>query len=653
MSSEKKDLDVICMGRAAVDLYASDVGARLEDAQTFKKYLGGSSANMAFGMARLGLKSGLISRLGEEQMGQYVYETVSGVGVNLEQIQWDSHRLTGLVLLGIKDQSAFPLLFYRENVSDMAINPEQIDEAYIARAKIVVFTGTHFSTKQMSEACWKVMDMAEKYGTKIGVDIDYRPVLWGLTARGEGDNRYVGDDNVSGHLQKMLSRCDLIVGTEEEIHIAGGAADTIKALKTLRQVTQAELVVKRGPLGCSVFQGDIPDHIDQAQLYGGVRVEVLNVLGAGDAFISGYMKGWVNDESPEQCSAYANACGAIVVSRHGCAPAIPTLLELNYFMANREAIARPDQDEHLNYLHRATASTRSWPELCVLAFDHRKQFVEMARDCGAALDCIEPLKKLIYQTADQVAEAEQLGSRAGILVDSEFGQSVLNAATGSGCWIGRPVEQPASRPLAFQAGDVAAIQLETWPQEHTIKCLVIYHPDDDTHLRLQQEKEIQALYKAACHSGHELLLELIVPKGLPVDDETYARAMSRFYHLGVYPHWWKLPGQSQAAWVQIDDVITRYAPECRGVVLLGLDAPLRALQLQFQAAQVSQWVRGFMVGRTIFGAAARDWLSGTIDDAGLIKAVADQYTAVIHAWQRARSAQGELTQSQRTQSEPV
>lgn len=636
MSSVEKDLDVICMGRAAVDLYASDVGAKLEDAQTFKKYLGGSSANMAFGMARLGLKSGLISRLGQEQMGQYVHDTVSGVGVNLEQIQWDDHRLTGLVLLGIKDQSAFPLLFYRENVSDMAIDPTQIDENYIARAKIVVFTGTHFSTPQMSDACWKVMDMAEKHGTKIGVDIDYRPVLWGLTARGEGDNRYVGDDKVSEHLQKMLSRCHLIVGTEEEIHIAGGSADTISALKTLRSVTQAELVVKRGPQGCSVFKGEIPDHLDQAELYGGVRVEVLNVLGAGDAFISGYMKGWVNGDSPEQCSAYANACGAIVVSRHGCAPAIPTLPELNYFMANRASIPRPDQDDHLNYLNRATASTKSWPELCVLAFDHRRQFVDMAIECGAELSRIEPLKNLIYQASQQVAETHNLGNRAGILVDGEFGQSVLNAATGAGGWIGRPVEQPSSRPLAFQAGDVAAIALETWPQEHTIKCLVFYHPDDETDLRLAQEREVQSLYKAACHSGHELLLEVIVPKDMPVDDHTYARAMSRFYHLGVYPHWWKLPGQTDAAWAEIDTVISRYAPECRGVVLLGLDAPIDVLETHFQAAQSSSWVRGFMVGRTIFGAASRAWLANEIDDAGLLKAVSDKYSQVLLAWQRAQ-----------------
>ncbi|PWF66645.1 5-dehydro-2-deoxygluconokinase, partial [Vibrio sp. T9] len=150
------------------------------------------------------------------------------------------------------------------------------------------------------------------------LDIDYRPVLWGLTGRGEGEQRFVAADHVTRHLQAILPGFDLIVGTEEEFHIAGGSEDLMATLRAVRGITAATLVVKRGAIGCSVIEGPIPASIDDAPTYRGSRVEVLNVLGAGDAFLSGFLTGWLSGETVERSCAFANACGAIVVSRHGC-----------------------------------------------------------------------------------------------------------------------------------------------------------------------------------------------------------------------------------------------------------------------------------------------------------------------------------------------
>jgi 5-dehydro-2-deoxygluconokinase len=155
-------------------------------------------------------------------------------------------------------------------------------------------------------------------------DVDYRPVLWGLTARDLGENRFVDQPAVTGILQQVLPLCDLIVGTEEEMHILGGTTDTIAALRAIRERTDALLVCKRGADGCSAFPDQIPDSLDDGVVGPGFTVEIFNVLGAGDAFMSGFLRGWLRDLSLEHCCELANAAGAIVVSRHGCAPAMPT-----------------------------------------------------------------------------------------------------------------------------------------------------------------------------------------------------------------------------------------------------------------------------------------------------------------------------------------
>src|SRR4029078_1036112 len=139
-------LDIVCLGRFGVDFYAQQSGARLEDVTSFAKYLGGSSANTAFGCARLGLATGLISRVGKDVLGRFLVETIAREGCDVGHVSIDPARLTGSVVLGIKDKDTFPLIFLRENCADMAITDDDIAEAYIAQSRALLITGTHFST---------------------------------------------------------------------------------------------------------------------------------------------------------------------------------------------------------------------------------------------------------------------------------------------------------------------------------------------------------------------------------------------------------------------------------------------------------------------------------------------------------------------------
>jgi len=636
--SNQKPLDVICLGRAAVDLYAEQIGSPLEDVASFAKYLGGSSCNIAFGTARLGLKSAMLTRVGNEHMGTFVREELARAGVDTSNIVTDSKRLTGLVILGIKDKDTFPLIFYRKDCADMGLCEADIDADYIASSQSLLITGTHFSTPETYAASTKAIAYAKAAGTKVVVDIDYRPVLWGLTELGDGETRFISDSSVSEHLQSVLADCDLIVGTEEEVHIAGGSTDTIVALNKIRSLSKATIVLKLGELGCTVLDGAIPTSMNDIVPFTGVRVDVLNVLGAGDAFLSGFLRGWLTGKDHQTSCAYANACGAIVVSRHGCAPAIPSSEELDYFIENADNIPRPDLDEELNYLHRVTTRPpKVWREICGFAFDHRKQFFEMANQCNADPVRIKKLKQLLVKATEKGALKAGLDGNIGVLIDDTYGQDALNDVTGKGWWIGRPVELPSSRPIEIEGGRSIGDRLKSWPREQVVKCLVFYHPNDALSLMLQQERQIKELYSACCASGHELLLEIIPPADSQVNDETLPRALSRIYNLGVRPDWWKLPGMSRASWQQVSDIIKTRAPHCRGVVMLGLDAPADELQESFNNSAGFDICKGFTVGRTIFTEPSKQWLKEEIDDQAFIDAAAENYLQLIGFWRNRRA----------------
>lgn len=191
---DNKTLDLICLGRAAVDLYGKQVGSRLEDMSSFAKYLGGSSGNIAYGTARLGLKTAMLTRVGDEHMGRFVREELARAGVDTSHVVTDKERLTGMVVLGIKDRDTFPLIFYRNDCADMAVDSGDFDPAFIASSNALLITGTHFSTEQTYKTSKTAIEYAKAAGTKVILDIDYRPVLWGLTTLGDGETRFVSDE---------------------------------------------------------------------------------------------------------------------------------------------------------------------------------------------------------------------------------------------------------------------------------------------------------------------------------------------------------------------------------------------------------------------------------------------------------------------------
>ena len=628
-----KDLDLITIGRSSVDLYGAQVGGRLEDMRSFEKYLGGSPTNMAAGTARLGMKSALLTKVGDEHMGRFIREQLAREGVDVSGVLTDPERLTALVLLGIRDEESFPLIFYRENCADMALSVDDVDEDFISRARAVVATGTHLSHPRTEKAVLKALELARKHGAQTALDIDYRPNLWGVAGHGEGESRFVESEAVTAKLQSTLHLFDLIVGTEEEFHIAGGSTDTLAALRAVRAVTNATLVCKRGAAGAVAFEDEIPGSLDDGQAGPGFPIEVFNVLGAGDGFMSGLLKGWVDGEAWPHALEYANACGAFAVSRHGCTPAYPSLAELEFFLERgvREKALRKDAE--LEQIHWSTNRHGDWSEMRVFAFDHRMQLEDLD---GATAEKIGRFKELCLEACEGVAQGRP---GYGILCDNRLGKAALHRAAGQGLWIGRPVEWPGSRPLELEpelGPDFGG--LSEWPAEHVVKCLCFYHPEDDAETRAAQEATVTRLFAAARRNRLEFLLEVIPSNVAPVNDDTTARIIRRFYEIGVYPDWWKLePMTTAAGWQAACDAIEENDPYTRGIVVLGLASGEEALAESFRSAARFSLVKGFAVGRTIFGAAAAAWMTGRMDDAEAVRDMKDRYARLCVQWDAARA----------------
>ena len=635
--NENRDhkLDLVCIGRTCVDLYAEQEGARLEDVQSFRKYVGGSAANIALNTARLGVRSAMLTRVGDEQMGRFVRRSMEDAGVDVSHVTFAPDHLTPYVLLAIRDIDGFPRIFAYGDAADLALDEDDVDPEFVASSKALLVTGTPLSRAGSRTASLKAVKAAKEAGTKVVFDLDYRPVFWGVASHEQGGEMFVASERVTEAYRTVLPGCDLVVGTEEEIRIAGGSEDTRRSLLSIRELSDATIVLKVGAMGAIVFPDDIPEDLEGGVRVPGFPVEVFNSVGAGDAFMSGFLSGWLREEPLEECLRLGNACGAIVVSRHGCSPAMPTPEELEYFLNMPERPRRLRDDVWLEHLHRAT--TRRGPEeLRVLAIDHRWQLEEVVDELGVDRGRLRDLKVLLARAFMGVAQGDP---SAGVLIDDVYGDQALEELTGSGTWISRAVEVAKSRPVEFVGGPNPAATIRAWPEEHVVKCNLYMHPDDDEGTRGIQERRVLQLQDACVKNDRLLLLEVQASPGTHYDENSIVELLERFYEIGVRPDWWKVPPNAEPeVWRRIGDVVREHDPYCAGVLVLGQALEEAKLGEFFAVAASEPRCNGFAIGRSIYGGQARRWLSGEIDDEELTSSVAEGYRRMVDLWQgRAKS----------------
>lgn len=348
-----KIYDVVSMGRSSIDLYANEIGVPFVEIKSFSSFVGGCPTNIAVGTRRLGLKSVLLTAVGDDPVGEFVVNFLNKEGVETKFIPSKKGFRTSAVLLGIQPPDKFPLVFYRENCADIQLNIEDVERCPIKDAQVLLISGTGLSRQPSCSATLKAVEIARAAGVKVFLDLDFRADQW--TSSPAADVRAYG---VS--IRSILHHVDVALGTEEEIKAAilqdasdltvtdcqvsapQVKGDVEAAIQKLVSMGPDALVVKRGASGSTVHLKD-----GKVFLAKPFKVEVCNVLGAGDAFASGFIYGYLKGWDWQKAARMGNATGAIVVTRHGCANFMPYENEaLEFVTANggferEEAICLP------------------------------------------------------------------------------------------------------------------------------------------------------------------------------------------------------------------------------------------------------------------------------------------------------------------------
>ena len=321
------------MGRSSIDLYSNQIGTPFEEISSFAAYVGGSPTNIGVGTRRLGLKTAILTAIGDDPVGAFIHRFLNDEGIDTSYIPTKPGRRSSAVVLGIEPPDRFPLVYYRENCADIHLDIDDVITAPLSSASVFEFAGTNLSRDPARSATIFAAERARAGGARIVMDLDFRPDQW-------DDPRAFGIS-----VRSVLHLVDIVLGTQDEINASvltdveqmslthsqvsdtRVEGDTRSAIRTILEAGPAAVVEKRGKEGASVHLPD-GEVIDAP----GYPVEVHNILGAGDAFAAGFIFGQVRGWDWRRSARLGNACGAIVVMSHGCANFMPTFEEVEAFV---------------------------------------------------------------------------------------------------------------------------------------------------------------------------------------------------------------------------------------------------------------------------------------------------------------------------------
>ncbi|SEN19853.1 5-dehydro-2-deoxygluconokinase [Lihuaxuella thermophila] len=317
----RKPMDFIAIGRLCIDLNANEINRPMEESVTFTKYVGGSPANIAIGMSRLGLKTGFIGRVADDQMGRFILNYLKKNQIDTSNVITDqSGSVTGLAFTEIKSPTDCSILLYRDNVADLKLEPGDISEEYIKNAKTLLISGTALAKSPSREAVFLALDYARKHDVVVFFDLDYRPYTW------------TSPEETAVYYNLAAEKCDVIIGTREEFDMMErfeqnpNHDDSFTAQKWFAYHAKI-VVIKHGKNGSIAYT-------KRGESFEGTvfPAKVIKTFGAGDSyaagFIYGLMQGWDIPRSME----YGAAAASIVISSHSCSEAMPTAGQIDNYI---------------------------------------------------------------------------------------------------------------------------------------------------------------------------------------------------------------------------------------------------------------------------------------------------------------------------------
>ena len=316
-------MDITILGRIGYDLYSEEPHVPLPQVRRFSRYLGGSSANMAVGLARLGAEVGIVAALGNDSLSEYLIQFLQSEKVDTSRVQTAPGYLPSLCLTEVSPPDRFPQVFYRRDPVDTRLDATSDDLSYIAASGMFITNGTSLCASPSRESTYRALERAREAGSRVVLDVDYRAMSWR------------NPDEAGLAVRLALPFVDVLIGNELELSIVAGANGLDEAIRKLRQARVPMLVSKLGDKGTRVWTDDEPVFLEP------YSVQVVSTIGAGDGFASGFLFGLVRGLTVIECLHYGNAAAAIVVSRLSCSEAMPTLAEVEQIIREQRGAPAP------------------------------------------------------------------------------------------------------------------------------------------------------------------------------------------------------------------------------------------------------------------------------------------------------------------------
>jgi len=334
MSTKKHD--ILTIGRSSIDLYSQSIGEDFNDIKGFDAFVGGSPLNIAVAGARLGIDATLLTAVGNDKVGEFIVNFLNKEGVNTHCIPIKKSSRSSAVVLGIEPPDKFPLVFYRENAADSQITIDDVMNANVQDYKILAINGTALNIEPTRSANFFAAEVANKNDVDIILDLDFRADQWhdyrafGLTIRAILPKVKIAIGTEEEILAATLSEASQVVIKDQQISAPEITGDINASIEQLMSSGIEILLVKRGADGVSIYKND-----GTREDVPGFPVKVLNVLGAGDAFASGFIYGYLQGWNLYKACRMGNASGAQVVTKQGCANFMPTLKESLQFIEEK------------------------------------------------------------------------------------------------------------------------------------------------------------------------------------------------------------------------------------------------------------------------------------------------------------------------------
>lgn len=319
-----RKIDIVPIGRVAIDFNPTDIHMSLSESQTFKKYLGGSPSNIAVGLARLGKKVGFIGKVSDDQFGEFVVNYFDKEGIDITQIsKCENGEKLGLTFTEIKSPTESSILMYRNGIADLMLSVEDINEDYIKNSKAIVISGTALSASPSREASLKALELAKKHNTVVIFDIDYRAYTW------------KNNDEIAIYYSMVAKNSDIVIGSREEFDLTEAlmvesSIDEETAKRWLGYGNKI-VVIKHGKDGSTAYTNDGKNYKIKP-----FPVKLLKSFGGGDAYASALMYGLLEGWDIMDALEFGSASAAMLVASHSCSQDMPKVKDVKNFIKEKK-----------------------------------------------------------------------------------------------------------------------------------------------------------------------------------------------------------------------------------------------------------------------------------------------------------------------------